>query len=482
MRILLSIALLWQVSALFGQDRLGMVSSNYNPSQSLYLNPSSILDSKVFFDIHLVGAQAFVHNNMAFLPKNEFGFMQAIRNPESVPEPNYNFSRAPFTAHVRGNVYGPSATYSLGKHAIGLFTSVRAVVDARRVPRNLGVYMVNGFQFAEQMGQEFRVRNVSAGGLAYGEVGLTYARIIKNLRNDFLSVGISVKRLIGLGGVGVNLNTWDYSVIDSLNLHTIDIKGKYAVATGGIGSGGSWGADLGFSFKKMQSDISNYEPHSPRQNCRYVDYRWKLGISLIDIGSVRFKSDAFAGKVLSQNDTLIWENYSGANPEGAAEIADLIEEEFTADGLVSRDEEKVKFVLPTALSFQFDYNIGRGFCVNSVATYGFPRKKKIGVQHLHQFALAPRWESRWIDAGIPLVLHDWRTFDVGAYLRLYFLTIGSDNLKFLFFNTDTYGADIYFNLKVPLFRHWGCMGSGGSGKSGRNPRFRGKGAKPCPTW
>lgn len=466
----------------FGQDRLGMVSSNYNPSQSLYLNPSSILDSKVFFDIHLVGAQVFAHNNMAFLSGDEFRFFREIRNPENFPEPQYNFGRAPYTGHVRGNVFGPSATYSLGKQAFGIFTGVRVVADARRVPRNLGVYMVNTFQFADQMGQEFKVRNINVGALGYGEIGLSYARVIRNLRNDFMTAGISLKRLIGVQGVGVNLQKWDYQVVDSLNLNTTELLGTYAIATGGFNSGGGWGADLGFTYKKMLNDVSNYEPHNPRQNCRYVDYRWKLGVSLIDIGQITFKESAFAGKVRNSGDTLVWENYAGANPEGADEIADLIEEEFTSDGPTGKESEKVRFKLATALSIQYDYNFGKGFYVNSVLTYGFPRKKKLGVQHLHQFAAIPRWENKWFDAGIPVVLHDWRTFDVGAYFRFYCLIIGSDNLKFLIPGTDVYGADIYFNLKVPIFKHWGCMGGQGGGKSSGNSRYRGRGAKPCPTW
>ena len=39
---------------LVAQDRLGIVSSNYAGSQGVMINPSSILNSKLYMDINLV--------------------------------------------------------------------------------------------------------------------------------------------------------------------------------------------------------------------------------------------------------------------------------------------------------------------------------------------------------------------------------------------------------------------------------------------
>jgi hypothetical protein len=482
LRIVIASLLVISACLAHGQDRLGMVSSNYNPSQSLYLNPSSIVDSKVFFDIHLAGAQAFAHNNLAFMPGDEFSLMQTIRNPEITPEPKYNLNRAPFRAHGRGNVFGPALTYSLGLNAIGLFTGVRVVADARRVPRHLGVYAVNGFQFADQMGQAFEVDKAGAGGLAYGEVGLAYARVIHNLRENFVSAGISVKRLIGLGGMGLNVRNWDYMVVDSLNLNTFDIDGRYGIATGGFNSGGGWGVDLGFTFKKMERDVSNYVPHSPRQNCTRIDYRWKLGFSVIDIGRIRFREEAFSGG-LRIRETVNWEDYSAVNPQGAQEITDLLVEEFTEPGPDRSRTNEARILLPTALSAQFDYHIYRKFYVNSVWTHGLPRNHNLGPQHLHQFGVIPRYESRFFDFGMPVVLHNYRSLGAGAYFRFWFLVIGSDNLLWLMPHKDVSTADLYVHLKWQFFRNWACIGSGGGGSSGTgNNRWKGRGARPCPTW
>ena len=60
------------MAIVFAQDQFGLAQSNYSPSTSVFHNPSSIVDSKVYFVIHLFGNGLFIHNNYVFLPAKEF--------------------------------------------------------------------------------------------------------------------------------------------------------------------------------------------------------------------------------------------------------------------------------------------------------------------------------------------------------------------------------------------------------------------------
>ena len=52
---------------LFGQNALGTLHGNYTPTNSVYVNPSSMLDAKVWLDINIVGAGSYVNNNLVYL-------------------------------------------------------------------------------------------------------------------------------------------------------------------------------------------------------------------------------------------------------------------------------------------------------------------------------------------------------------------------------------------------------------------------------
>ena len=54
--------------------------------------------------------------------------------------------------------------------------------------------------------------------------------------------------------------------------------------------GGS-GFDLGFTYQKTLENCDSYLPHTPKSSCRYIPYKYKLGISLIDVGSVKFEQE-----------------------------------------------------------------------------------------------------------------------------------------------------------------------------------------------
>lgn len=467
---------------LLAQDELGIANSNYSPTTSVYLNPSSLSDSRVFIDIHLIGAGAAAQNNFVYMPGSSFKWSQLWKDPESVPEPQYKRYFGPYFANADANVQGPSASVVLGKNAFGFTTAVRTVVSMHRMPDHLANYAIEGFRWPDQMTEEFNTSRLRAGGLSWAEVGLSYARIVSQQDGGFLSAGISLKRLIGIAGVGLNLEDWQYRVVDTLNLETYKIKGKYGVNEPAFGSGGGWGFDLGITWKRTEGGASGYTPHSASSGCRKLEYIDKFSVALIDIGRIKFDPDFYSGE-FDASDTLVWTEYASAKPDDLQEITQLIDSEFgttaAGDGAESR---ALRIGLPTALTVQYDRQISRGFYLGGALVQGIAPLNKMGPRRMNQLAFIPRFERKRFECSLPLVLREYKYPSFGLMLRLNSIIIGSDKVgNLLFGGQDVYGTDIYFHLKYSIFSRAACKGrearsNGGSRRSG------GRGAKPCPAW
>jgi hypothetical protein len=75
------------------------------------------------------------------------------------------------------------------------------------------------------------------------------------------------------------------------------------------------------------------------------------------------------------------------------------------------------------------------------------------VLAMNFMAIVPRYEKRWFEIGMPLSFIEDKIFGLGAYIRLGFLTVGSDQLNALLFKQSKLNsADFFLALKIKPFR------------------------------
>ena len=87
------------------------------------------------------------------------------------------------------------------------------------------------------------------------------------------------------------------------------------------------------------------------------------------------------------------------------------------------------------------------------------------VERGNLLAITPRYESRWISAFLPISIYNYQKVQIGAAVRLGFLTIGSDDLGGFIGKSNLNGMDFYAGLKINPFQlGWG-NGGGGKGKA-----------------
>jgi len=227
---------------------------------------------------------------------------------------------------------------------------------------------------------------------------------------------------------------------------------------------------LGFTYQRMYSGCDSYYPNSKRGGCSPLHYKYKIGVSITDLGYAKFNPDNinYIGYALGENDVL---NYADLTTELETFPEILADREANpTEGLIRHPE---KMSLPTAISIQFDRNILPHFLYfNATWVHGIrPTKGAFGPRRAHSLSFTPRFETKWLDLALPISIYEYQKLQLGFSFRLYFLTIGTDKLLNLFVPSDIYGADLYFHLKVPLFRNPKCKGSRAYG-SNRKGKFR----------
>jgi len=454
----------------FTQEMWGIVTSNFAGSNSVMLNPSGIITSKLYMDINLVTADVFAQNNYLYIHAADYSPFKFIGKdpewpkygPDEVAFDRYS-SKIPKNGYVNIFVKGPSFMLARGRHAIALHTGVRYLTSLTNIPYHVANFGYYGLDYQEQHNINYTSKNASAAALAFGEVGLTYAYSFRKFNMEDWSAGITIKRLFGVTGAYMYASDLDYTTV---NDSTIDIKNINAVAgfalpldydnndfpdSGPTIKGGGFGIDLGITF---QQKILTYQKRRITKLCsqRYTDYIYKVGFSLLDIGSVRFTTNAQqhayedVGRYWINVDTISYYNMNRLMRTLSTVFYDDPQESYRGD--------QISVYLPAAFSFQFDYRFFRNWYGGAVFIHSIPLSKSMVVRPA-QVVLIPRYETPFFEASLPISLYDWRYPRVGLSLRYHFLTVGTDNLSWLLGVSDFTGMDFYISVKFN-FRRGNC--------------------------
>jgi hypothetical protein len=462
---------------LHAQEEIGYTASNYSGVQGLFLNPAKGCDSKLFLDVNLLGLDVFVHNNFVFYDRENFFLWKNIKT--GFPDLAFNEKASAKRAQVLLNITGPSIHLSVGKHSFGLITRARSYTSAK-IELPMVIHIVEGFKYGPQLAKRYDLENNFVNTLTWLEYGLSYGYIFSQTKNTLISAGANVRYLTGINTIGVDANKLNYEVRDSLLLEFYNFSGSIQQAFPAYGAGSGIGIDIGAEYKQMLADVSRYFPNSKRSGCKKIDYKWKAGASLLDIGLIRFKNSASKQEFIDVSSS--WFKYDSTGVNAYDGVDSLIQVRFNPQGKI-KGSNAFSTWLPLAASVQFDYNFENYFYVNGTATFG-PR---IGnsVRRGGLLAIVPRYERRRFEFSLPLSLWDFRHPQIGLQVRLNNnLIIGSDRAMPFLFRSNVYGMDIYFHLKFSVYKNPACSKKGkGKGKSKNGGKKAGyKGLNDCPAY
>ncbi|MBI3501528.1 MAG: OmpA family protein [Bacteroidetes bacterium] len=447
------------------QDFIGYSNSNYAGVSGIDLNPASIADSRYKFDMALAGFSFNVSNNYIGLRK------EAIKNKSTAfNDPNFqkdylveriNSDRK--SAFIHQQLILPSFMLTLSpKHAIGVSIRERTYVNIDGFEPELASQLYHSLEDSSLWQHHLTNKQVSIQAMTWLEYGATYARVLRDEGNKFLKAGVRIKFLQGFWASYVFINNFDYNFGSDSTLSVYNTSVNYGHSNSfsleknmlkyQFASKPSFGFDLGAVYE-WRPDREKYfydmdgETHL---DARYANkYKLRAGLSVLDIGNIRFEKATLGDFYADINDWQINHLKMDTSKGPMANVDSIIKSKFQqTEGLGT-----FKMNLPTAISTQVDYNIWKNYYANFTAYYAFQfTKNKNKVHELTTFSITPRWDWKWFGVFIPVSYNTYRNLNLGLDLRLGPLIIGTHNLAPLIGNQNIYGAEVHFILKLFFWR------------------------------
>jgi outer membrane protein OmpA-like peptidoglycan-associated protein len=177
-----------------------------------------------------------------------------------------------------------------------------------------------------------------------------------------------------------------------------------------------------------------------------------MGLSLLDFGKINYRDNSNTYHLETDNPAY-YLNWSTDEFASNTDLDTSFSNIFYGSPSASLREDNFDMALPTALSFQVDWNIKKRFYVNASYIHGFNHDKP-GLDRPSVIALTPRYESPIFEASIPMSYLDYtgKIARIGIALRFASFFVGSDRLGSLFGLTDLYGMDFYTGLKFSMIK------------------------------
>jgi hypothetical protein len=454
--------------SLRAQESLGIVNSNYAGVHGIGLNPSSMVGSKLYMDYNLLTLNLSFDNNYFHLLRDDwynllFHNITPIYYTEEGEVRNFRVYRndKDKEGYAGIRILGPSGMIVAGKHAFGLTTAFRLNTSFANLPPEMATFIYEAIDYEKL--HNFRYvhdKPIRAGAMNWLELGFSYAYNFHRYAWKSWSAGITIKPLFGMNSTHANLYTLDYTVYNDTTAQVFDVTFDYAYSLpmdystndfpdGPLFKGFGIGVDLGVTYMYTKKGHTNMAFGSLCEQ-PYEEYNYRIGISLLDVGFIRFKKKAFYRKFVNTA-TYWYEPYDTLPGNSVNEINEKIDFYFLDNAEDLIEEESYTMNLPPALSLQFDYPLKRYLFFNITGIYGFNLGKGF-LKRPSILAFTPRYETNRMEVSVPISVYEWfwRSPRVGFYFRYGNFFFGFDKLNTALGLNDFTGIDFYIGLKLNL--------------------------------
>lgn len=427
---------------------LGVSTSNWVGSQSMYLNPANIADSRQRFSIDLFAMDLAMETNFSSV---KLGDLFSMVNSDDGSE--FDFGSDDQPSRLYGpviEVRGPGATVSINeKHSVALFTRVRFMAQVHDLDQTLfRTISGSGLTDIEKDGLNLKVDAFNVTGHGWTEYGLGYGGVIYNQDEHFLKGGLNLRLLKGAAYFSILNENMDIAYAagsDYVSITNTSVQYSSNMLGGVSGvndltksKGSGMGADLGVVYE--------YRPENNTDRTQNK-YLFRVSASIIDIGSIKYSTN---------NAGMKFYNKTAGVPAyiNGPEIGDKITNvdsmkaymEAQGFGIETLGSEGTRVSLPTALILSGDYQVWNKFYANLLFMGNLSNRDKMGNSVYGRISLTPRYDTRIFSVGMPLTYSMLsKSMQVGLGLRVSGFYLGSDNL----FSS---GTNFYFGFQVPFYK------------------------------
>ncbi len=435
----------------------GFRSGRFAGVQGLLNNPASGASSYFKWDVNLLSIHGSVQNNNAKFSLSDFN---SSFDSDVLDEQLTGENADPTNALLSVDILGPSAMFRIGKAGtLGITTRARGLVNIEGIDGTL----INQFADGDiTYPTTFNINGEQRGTLnGWTEIGLSYSRKLYSNQKLDLYGGVTVKIM----GSDFNGYLSGNNVSGALDE---DASGDEFLTNTNGSIGFAFG---GTSFEEDNISFFNFGTISPgfdlgaqlelkgNQPKYKGGYQVKFGLSILDIGSLKYESDPQRSGAyninIGANQRFYVNEFENVELDDIKTVFENNPQYFNATSGGQTASYNVS--LPTRLLADVDYNLTKGWFINlmgqvSLAATG--SSKPYNPSYYSGFALTPRFERGTFGFWLPIQYNEISSFNAGIGLKLGPLYIGSGSFLTALLG-ESRQADAYIGLR---------FGGRGSGK------------------
>ena len=450
-KMVLFFACLQASVCVFAQQNIGIRNSNYAGIQGALLNPSSIADSKLKWDVNVISAGEVFDNTFLYAPKKSLNFFGIKKIIDGSINENLFFTRydandpnKKYNVSFSTEILGPSFFVKIAKkHAIGFTMSARTYANIKDIPGSMAQNAFAYFKERDLWNTALQDNSSRINAMGWLQYGLHYATILyKDGRNE-IKAGITINYLVGIAAAYTKNTHINYTIADTSVINFTNSSIEYGRTNSDdfkkvssyhdINHGHGIGADIGFTYIHLKDDTK--------------DYLYRLGVSVIDIGAINFNRNSDVFHLQANNAEFT--NWDQSKFSGNSQLDRTLSAVFyDGDSARSLTASHFKMGLPAAFSVQFDWNVCNKFFANATIVKGIGHGNNPGVTRPDVYSLTPRYETKWAEISVPvsvLYYHHWQP-RVGLAVRAGYFFIGGDAIGSLLKLNDLQGVDFYTGI------------------------------------
>ncbi len=446
------------IQPVMSQSFPGYHATSYAGVYGTLYNPANILDHRVRADVNLAGLYAGLENNVISL------------NAGNASEPA-TFSN-PISRVGRGGMQldalGPGFMLRLSdQQALAVTTRFRFSANADRLDNNL-LNIALQDDATRWNGSTIAIKGGSLQAHSWNELAFTYSRQIGVSDFGVWKAALSVKLLGGQGGAYLMSDHLSFVYNDSMRSDSVlhlkyggalqsagNINVNYSAFMDDWDNGYQYhffrqpglGADIGVTYE-YRNEMQVYEA---KYNEATLNYKWKAGVSLTDIGSIRYRSSPNSYNTHLGGQSYVFEDLKPP-PDSTTlvSISNFYKRKFPG----TPSDTYFTMMLPTTLHLMFDYSLNKWLSAEAHVQLPVITSQPayyIGTHTLSTISVTPRAELPWAGLYVPLSYQLAGGFRVGTALRLGPVVIGSGSIISTGLLRKTRSADAYMIVRVPFF-------------------------------
>lgn len=447
--ISLAIALLLAQNG-YTQQFVGLTTNTYSAIQQVPYNPAWVNNAANGTELGLFAVSILAGNNAYSFSKDMGGELEVGVNLIK--------DRTENRKHVWQNldILGPAVSFNVReKHNIGVYTRMRELLRAGNLP--FPVFNLIGMQNlpATAFFTDLDINRSGVSIHAFGEVGISYGRELKNDDYHILKGGATVKYIMGFAAASIYAD--NFNIVLKNGDTMLSVEGEvtpvysynvnpYAATQPfqNIGSfmeragTGGLGLDIGVQYEYHPDGTPNYE----------TPYKYSIAASLTDLGSAGYYADSGSGvyKLVGRE-----QNFQTFKKLGNEEIGPYLNRLMT-DTIITRKDamQKFRMGLPTALRINTDWvaNTNFNIQVNAMLNLRGNGGNIYRPAYVSYLNVTPAYGNRRYSVSMPVTFYGRQTLTVGTAFRYGAFYIGSSSLISNILPKKLKNADFYMGLTL----------------------------------